>query len=225
MNDDGTAKRRVAITGSTAFGPAWSPDGLRLAFQPDTGAAAILTLATGNVQRLFGWQGEEPSSPEYEVYFEGTPAWSPDGTQLAFYTGGINVSPDHYIGWYELASHRFWSIIASKTVMGCGQELVDPVYSPDGTRMAYSGTRELYDDQNQYYCDAQRIYVWSFADGDFVPFASVADDIQIAYAPSGSGLVLTNDSFNVAKLYTSSIDGQTRVFLTNGYQPDWQRIP
>ncbi|MEU6084081.1 amidohydrolase family protein [Streptomyces sp. NPDC047108] len=52
--------------------PRWSPDGSRIAYQDESGATWVLTVADGTVTKVME-----------ALYQPGPPAWSPDGTVLA----------------------------------------------------------------------------------------------------------------------------------------------
>jgi Tol biopolymer transport system component len=73
MNSDGSQPRRIE-TGTNAGGPRFSPDGTRIAFHPmrnDPGPLPLFTINTDGSGRV-------------EVATGFWPAWSPDGSQLAF---------------------------------------------------------------------------------------------------------------------------------------------
>ncbi len=82
-NADGTGARMVYDSGREDSAPAWSPDGRTLAFETNTlpggfdGELFLLDVVTSAVTRLTA------DPPEAPVHDEG-PAWSPDGTMLAF---------------------------------------------------------------------------------------------------------------------------------------------
>jgi Tol biopolymer transport system component len=74
MRSDGSRLRRLSATAECELDPAWSPDGLEIAFerQGDERTEIVVTDARGRNQRILG---------------EGTfPAWAPDGRSLAFLT-------------------------------------------------------------------------------------------------------------------------------------------
>jgi len=116
---------------------AYSPDGKRLAFDrrtfdPDpSGVIAIRDLATGKVTVL---EATRQRPPRQEL---GRPAWSPDGTQIAYYvlpkddivptgTSEIFIVNADGTGLHKLATP--------------GLAAGDPSWSPDGSLIVFSTT-------------------------------------------------------------------------------------
>ncbi|HEY7174527.1 MAG TPA: amidohydrolase family protein, partial [Micromonosporaceae bacterium] len=113
-----------------AVAAAWSRDGTRIAFQNHEGALHVLTLASGAVTKV-----------SEELFAPGRPTWSPDGNMLALAAGkpyskrfreGTNqiLTIDLRTGgsaYHPVAPHRS---ISTRGYDG-------PVWSPDGTMMAF----------------------------------------------------------------------------------------
>src|SRR5205807_3314416 len=72
MNADGSGVTQLTTMG-TAFDPAWSPDGTKIAF--DDGNEIYVINADGSGLRNIT---NDPA------HFDGTPVWSPDGSKIAF---------------------------------------------------------------------------------------------------------------------------------------------
>lgn len=106
-------------------GPAWSPDGSRLAFERSVGAGDIYTAwadgsDTVNLSRHFSHDAQA--------------AWSPDGSRIAFWSnrmlgGGIHVMNA------DGSNVRFlWGAVQEQ---GGLRSPYHPTWSPDGTRLAF----------------------------------------------------------------------------------------
>ena len=119
-NADGSDARNLLRTG---FGPAWSPDGTRLAFFLSTGGDQGLHVL--NLARI----GSEVTSEDLvrivaPIGSDWDPDWSPDGSRIAFGSNGdilvVNADGTNLV---RLAGPRWGASY--------------PDWSPDGTRIAY----------------------------------------------------------------------------------------
>jgi Tol biopolymer transport system component len=112
--------------------PQWSPDGTRIAFASDRGTGGTvppnlrgsydiwtIDVATG---ALTPWT----NSPTLE---EEEPAWSPDGTEIAFVVNNNQIEAVNAAG----ARRTLVPAVAGRT-------LFSPSWSPDGTQIAYIAT-------------------------------------------------------------------------------------
>ena len=93
---DGTGAHMLYDSGREDSAPAWSPDGTKLAFETHgpvesvDGDIFVLDLPTGRVTQL---TADRPGAP---VHDEG-PAWSPDGTMIAFTSERADPAGDVWI--------------------------------------------------------------------------------------------------------------------------------
>ena len=130
---DPNGKRRKAILsppeGSGRYWePVWSPDGTRIAVGLQlgnrySGYASLLYIvnADGSGRRSIA------DAPDRS---EGAPAWSPDGSKLAYVTGG--------------ATGEIWLIDSGGRNRRRLTEGADPTWSPDGQRLAFVRDGEVF---------------------------------------------------------------------------------
>ena len=123
MNPDGSGQRRLTNGGMPGCGqeggPAWSPDGRRIALT--AGSTILVFNADGSGRRTLsgGW----------------APSWSPDGREIAFVSeppGGLRVMNADGSGKRELTHDPAVSAVSA------------PAWSPDGQRVAFVANEEIY---------------------------------------------------------------------------------
>jgi Tol biopolymer transport system component len=139
INKDGSGLTRITTSAQRDIEPAWSPDGTRIAFvraNPESSNFKIYVMKaareseTNTPHRLTTARGRDVE--------EFDPAWSPDGTRIAFTSD--QSSPSSTNPEFDLYSIRAnGSGQIRLTTTSFGQE---PAWSPDGTKIAFSGGRE-----------------------------------------------------------------------------------
>ena len=138
MNADGSGKQRLSRNREgTNYGDAqWSPDGSTIAFSIfkagdtprsfNSSIALINASDGGNLRRLTSPRGADEVNPN----------WSPDGASIAFEVNGL----------FPVRQSDIWLMGAD----GSGKRPLTqtrfyetyPVFSPDGTRIAFAGDRD-----------------------------------------------------------------------------------
>jgi TolB protein len=210
---------RLTHDGHLKQRPAWSPDGTQLVFARHEGSTIflyVLDVATGKEQRL-----TERKDPEYDAVF--CPV---DANRLLF--AADHASPNQGDIDIDLFTRSDGSLQGIVSTQGSLSHEEWPAWSPDGTRIAFTSTRdgnqELYaadaDGQNSVRLTSDPAIdahpCWS-PDGEWIVFASNRwEDLELArIRPDGTGLARLTHSAGLDDYPAYSPDGRSIAFTTN----------
>ncbi len=240
MKDEGSSNDE-ALTTLGGRDPAWSPDGLRIAFTADRG--------TGDDIWVMDADGSDQARLTSSPVSESDPAWSPDGTRIAF--RGFGDATAQIVVMNANGSNP--RPITSNDNINLG-----PAWSPDGTRIAWrhfsggTGISVMRADgtdpvqilpsatRPNWFPDGSRLAVersgdiWSVAPDGSAP-VPLTDDPATDYEPAVSpdGRLIAFASFREAgnsEIYVMQADGSIEIRNTltaAGVQdsdPDWQPL-
>jgi TolB protein len=241
---DGANQHLVLESQRPLMSPAWSPDGLWLAyvsFETKHSAVYVQLVRTGERRQVSARAG-----------VNGAPEWSPDGHKLALTLGGSNGNPDIYIldlqtqgltrvtddpaidtepDWApdgrslyftsdRAGSPQIYQVgvqpgAKPKRVTFGGTYNARPRISPDGTQLAMVTL-----DGSNY-----RIAVMDLASGAARVLSHGRLDESPSFAPNGATLIYSERDGNSGALATVSTDGLTglRLKATEGevQDPAW----
>jgi Tol biopolymer transport system component len=218
MNADGTKNRSVTPKDSSDDSPAFSPDGRRIVFYRGIFGIGIVNLDGSNgstLTRLI------PGEGSYQ------PVWSPDGQRIAFtrtfftehrglglYVKTLGVRPSQPIVELNVPGATF-------------PEIMNPDWSPDGTRITYACS--CFEPVNAYRDDFD-IYTTN-SDGTGQPTRLTTDthrDFQPAFSPDGTKIVFSSKRDGDFDLYVMDADGTDVHQLTNDpakdIDPSWRPV-
>jgi len=227
MRADGSERRRLTNDRVLDMAPAWSPDGKRIAFAhvpaagtEDADGTIVVMDADGRGRLELTRHPETP-----DVVFDSDPAWSPDGSLIAFSRATFTPDGQVRVGIYTI----------DRT--GAGERLLiedagEPTWSHDGSAIAYASVRDRFGETCFHDCSTSReIYV---AEGDGTNprrlTTSEADDHSPAWAPDGRLIAFVSDRSSrddhEYEIYVVGADGTgVRRLTTNDVwdlEPAWR---
>ncbi|MCA9888428.1 MAG: PD40 domain-containing protein [Anaerolineae bacterium] len=129
MEADGGDVQRLTHNDSRDLYPAWSPDGMRIAFtsERENHIANIFIMDANGLN-----QTNLSNSPNTDDRY---PAWSPDGTKIAFSRVTVPGSSDIYVMNNDGTQQ-------TKLLDGNGTYKYMPTWSPDGTEIMFTSAEE-----------------------------------------------------------------------------------
>ena len=191
MQPDGSSQ--VNLTpGVSGRDPAWSPDGLRIAFDS-------LTQGEGHDIFVMEADGSELTKVTDTGIIKAGPTWSPDGSKIAFAMVSGTGSYDIFV------MNSDGSDIQQLTT----ENGFDPSWSPDGARILFRSTR----------LSGPGIYVMDANGDNEEPLTADPTDKEPAWSPDMSRIVfvrrvLTPDGFPEPQIHVMNADGSGIVQIT-----------
>jgi len=248
---DGANARRVTVSKTLNVAPAWSPDGQALAYSSWRPAGQFGTFQDVIISYIYKGVRETPANgnPEKQNYL---PAWSPDGTKVAFTLSQGGNQEIYVINRDGTGLRRLTNSPDIDT---------SPTWSPTGTQIAWvsgrSGNPQVYIMNadgtgqqkltNESWADrptwsrppfneiayAARsgagfdIKVYSFASGQATKITDgIGSNESPAFSPNGRHLAFVSTRNGKAQIFTIDRDGKNLRQITregnNGY-PNWSQ--
>ena len=219
VDADGTGTVFPTGTADNESQPSWSPDGSKIVFTrfvPD-GSFFVFDLFVMNADgtgqtRLTDSRADDPGFAATE------PAWSPDGTRIAFtrtITQSGNQPLDEEIYVINVDGTDLTRLTHNPATTVLANDL-SPAWSPDGTQIVFSSRRE----------GSYGVHVMN-ADGTGLRRVAEAPQASFpAWSPDGERLAFANPFHDI---HTVRVDGTGLENVTgtpsvSELNPDWQPV-
>jgi Tol biopolymer transport system component len=215
LNADGTSATRVSADASADSPPAWSSDGIELAFTTTNEADIAVAKADGSGRRLLIQDGTRDTSP----------SWSPDGSQIAFFREAFGRFVLYAIGVNGSGLHQL-----SQTQAEWNSP---PAWSPDGSRLVFGAAEPSgyyrygpYFRENVYTVGADGVGERRLTDS-----ASLGAGSSPLWSPDGRRIAFLSSRASYganSQLFVMNQDGtcetQLTALATPVSQPSWQAL-
>lgn len=194
MNADGSGLTRITDNVRADYGAAWSPSGDRIAFQSDRDDNVKAEIYIVNADGT----GEYRVTSDTSTAFE-TPNWGPDGNKLVM-AGGEGDSTEIYT---INADGSGLTRVTDDTLQD-----MQPDWSPDGSRIAFSSLRDGGRNADVYVMDADGTNIQRVTD-------HFEGDHDVDWSPDGNWLAFTSSRSGFFDLYTVRPDGTDLTRITD----------
>jgi Tol biopolymer transport system component len=193
--------------------PALSPDGRRVAFATDRNNLEGFTAPGSNLRwhdlYTIALDADAPVELVANRRFNSEPAWSPDGSMIA-YAGEVIGAEGSGTQIHLVSADGSEAPVA---ITDDPVQAGSPAWSPDGTRIAFTSTRH---GQNEDGSWNREIYVMDADGGREVRLTDdPASDAGPVWSPDGTRILFHSDRAGNDDLYAMAADGSDVVRLTD----------
>ena len=217
MNYDGTGRTQITHTPTwTEWEPSWSPDGQYIAYSRNQ---IENTYSARDVWTMKADGSDPVSLTSTSNRDERHPSWSPDGTKIALISRVDNNTDVFAIRIVTINPLTREGLLNSSFTTNATGWAVNPVWSPDGTKIAFTSTLG---------CGIAIQSVGSQTAQPFAP-AGVTKCLDPTWSPNGLKLafVVRTMAGGVSSITTASLNGTGLTYLTPGNMvdntPAWHR--
>lgn len=211
IDADGSNERRII---SSADAPAWAPDSRRLAFSAyRDGQGGIYIVSVDD-------DGKPPLRVGFDRGFNGWPAWSPDGSKIAFVSDWtafdfaleifvVDADGSHV---EQLTDGFFGNVKMWPSYM----QYTQPAWSPDGKRIAVVTCSAWQYDT----CGSSGVAIMNADGSNLVTLATSNGYARPTWSPDGRAIALAKPP----AVFFVTVDGKNEgQIVSNGSSPSWRR--
>ena len=212
INVDGTNLTRLTNNSSIEFDPTFSYDGSKIAFASNRD---FTFLATYEIY-VMNADGTNQTRLTNNQTNDLDPAFSPDGSKIAFQADRDSCCPTSEFEIYVMNANGTNQTRLTNAAPDVNN--TEPVFSPDGGKIAFVSTREI----------NRKIYIMN-ADGTNQTrlTGSPTVDDSPTFSPDGSRIAFRSYLLNLipSQIFAMNADGTNPSFITNdnfeNYNPSW----
>ena len=244
MAPDGSGKANISRNANPDAAPAWSPDGLRLAFtRPGKGGSEDVFVMNANGK---GQRNLTRSSPD-----DGNPDWAPDGLKVVYDVGGTQIFASNADGsvqrlipggfapsWQPTGGLIAYTqnvepsnseiFVANADGSGARNLTNATSYDDDGASWSPDGTKIAF---TRYFGGAGEIYVMNADGSGLVNLTNdPSNDAEPTWSPDGTKIAFSTNRGPTGdmEIFVMNANGTNPVNLTNSpandSDPDWQPV-
>lgn len=217
--------RLVSMVFSASLLALAAADPAHAAFPGQNGKVAFGSLRDGN-NEIYSMNpdGSSPTRLTNNTAVDAWPAWSPDGTKIAFYTDrDSNITDELY------TMNADGSAPARLTNSGDLVVNIFPDWAPDGMKIFFGTNR---DEPNRLTCSSCNHDIYSVnPDGSSLTNLTntLSQEADPAASPDGTKIAFASNRDGNDEIYTMNSDGTNLIRLTNKSvgdgEPHWQPLP
>ena len=203
MNADGSNVRAVFAKSADRSQAEWSPDGEQIAYRRREPSGMFIYIGT-----IDGKQEEK-------VAIGCCPTWSPDGTEIAFVSGGVE---QRHISILRLGTRKQKVVFPPKAppswIGGAA------VWSPNGDKLAFSWLHRV---PLKEFLDTQTIYIINRDGTGLVQLVDEAgpDATDPVWSPQGDALLYIHRHRQVFKIGIDEKQSEQLTHIGVNYLGDW----